>query len=157
MQLTFVCPKCQRPNRCEVTQPGQTLHCDGCSWSRPIPSGDLTDGKPLRCLVCACDDLWRQKDFPQRLGLAMVGLGALLSTIAWAYYWPKTAIGILMGFALLDLVLYALMSDVLVCYRCGSRHSGTNPDADHPHFDLETAERYRQEAKRLADSAHSPS
>ena len=110
--------------------------------------GDF-DGPPKRCLVCDCGDLWRQKDFSPRVGLTMVGLGILLSTIAWARMEPLWAIGTLMAFALLDLMLYVLMSDVLVCYRCGARHRHAHLAEDHPRFNLETHERYRQESLRL--------
>ena len=78
----------------------------------------------------------------------MVACGAIGSTIAWAYMMPMTALGILMGFALVDLLLYALMPDVLVCYRCASRHRQTGDPEQHPKFNLEVMERYRQEAIR---------
>src|SRR5690606_12320833 len=121
------------------------------SHADAVPSASST--RPTaECLVCGCDDLWRQKDFPQGLGLVIVGAGMLLSTIAWALYWPVTAIGILMAFALADLVLYARMSDVLVCYRCKARHRPHEIAAAHGTFDLETAERYRQERLRLEKS-----
>lgn len=113
---------------------------------------DLDGPRPRRCLVCGCGDLWRQKDFPQKLGLALVGLGALLSTIAVALFMPLTALGVLLAFALLDLVLFVYMPDVLVCYRCGARHGRTPLGEEYPRFDLETAERYRQEAARLSDT-----
>jgi len=103
-------------------------------------------------LACGCPDLWRQKDFPQRLGLLIVGLGALLSTIAWAYMLPVVAICILMAFALVDFLLYTLMKDVLVCYRCQACLGDSAVDEDHPRFTLEVAERYRQEEIRLKNS-----
>ena len=131
------------------------LQCQHCDWSRQVQPADLDNNKPLRCLACGNDDLWKQKDFPQRLGLFIVILGALLSSIAWAQYWPRTAIGILMGFALVDLLLYTLMKDVLVCYRCQASHRRTTYDTDHPRFELELAERYRQEAIRLKNSTES--
>lgn len=79
----------------------------------------------------------------------MVILGAVLSSIAWWYHRPLTALGILMGFALLDLVLFVVMPDVLVCYRCRARHRGAGADSEHGGFDHELAERYRQEQLRL--------
>jgi hypothetical protein len=111
----------------------------------------VTDAAPLCCLVCGCGDLWRQKDFPQRLGLALVGLGAVLSTIAVKLYMPATALGVLLAFALADLLLFAFMPDVLVCYRCAARHRHTT-SGEHPRFNLETAERYRQEVARLTEA-----
>jgi hypothetical protein len=77
-----------------------------------------------------------------------VGAAILLSTIAYALWQPVLAIGILMGFALVDALLYLFMQDVSVCYRCAARHAGFElPDAHHT-FDLEVAERYRQERLR---------
>ena len=85
----------------------------------------------------------------------MVGLGVLLSTIAWTMYMPVTAIAVLMMFAAIDLILYWLMPDVLVCYRCQARHRHANLDGQQPRFSLETAERYRQESKRLKETSQS--
>lgn len=151
MIVYFHCPACQQHVCRELTGDADALQCQECRWSRLLQAGEIEAGRPARCLLCGCSDLWRQKDFPQRLGLALVGAGILLSTIAWYYVEPLWAIGILMGFALLDLALYTLMSDVLVCYRCGARYRHAHPATDHPHFDLDIAERYRQEARRLAD------
>jgi len=114
-----------------------------------MTSHEIAQGAPSCCLVCGCNDLWRQKDFSPRLGLLIVALAVLFSTIAIYFYWPVAALAILMGFALLDLLLYLLMPDVLVCYRCGGRHRHFIDDETHPQFNLELAERYRQEAARL--------
>ena len=84
--------------------------------------------------------------------MALVALGAILSTIAWAYHLPATALGVLLGFALVDLLLFTFMKDVLVCYRCHARYRDVKFQEDHPRFNLETAERYRQEEARLKDS-----
>ena len=152
MQLIHQCPACGNQNRSQVDQTTEHIQCSHCEWSRPIGSVDLTDEKPEKCVACGCDDLWRQKDFPPQIGLPIVGLGALLSTWAWADRRPVWAIGILMGFALFDLILYALMKDVLVCYRCGARHRHMTVGEAHPRFHLEKAERYRQEEMRLEKS-----
>lgn len=100
------------------------------------------------CPVCGCDDMWRQKNFPQSIGLFMVGLAMALSTWAWMRYEPVWALGILLFFALIDWVLYIVMPDVLVCYRCRARISGLPNEAIVPKFDLEIQERYRQEEIR---------
>ena len=90
--------------------------------------------------------------FPQSLGLLMVALGAVLSTIAWSFYLPEVALGVLLAFALIDVLLYTFMGDVLVCYRCRARYANTNLRDEQPRFNLETAERYRQEAARVANA-----
>lgn len=145
--LKFVCPRCQLRVRQRV-EPGQSFKCESCGWSRTCSADDFQQGQPAHCLVCGCTDLWRQKDFPQRLGLLMVGMGIVLSTIAYALWYPAISLGILMGFALVDFLLFLFMRDVLVCYRCGARHGGFEP-VSHAAFDLEVGERYRQERLRL--------
>jgi hypothetical protein len=92
--------------------------------------------------------LWRQKDFPPGLGLLIVATAAVGSSIAWAWYRPLLALGFLFAAAFLDMILFVLMGDMLVCYRCRARHRRTRLDEQHPKFDLETAERYRQQELR---------
>jgi hypothetical protein len=111
---------------------------------------------PSQCLRCGNPDLWRQKDFPQWLGLLFVGAGAISSSIAWGYHRPVLALGILMGFALLDMALYWVMPDVLVCYRCQTRHHAADVSG-HAAFNHELAERYRQERLRLERSGQTHS
>jgi hypothetical protein len=152
MQLIYQCPVCQLPNIELVTGQTRKFACTAQDWSREISTADIDDDSPKRCLCCGNEDLWRQKDFPQALGLLMVLAGGILSTIAWAYMEPAIALGILLAFAAIDMVLYAVMKDVLVCYRCSARHRKANIHDDHPRFNLELNERYRQEEIRLAEA-----
>ncbi len=151
MWIVFECPSCHGNNVSEIVAQTEQLRCSSCSWQRPVTEAHRSAAEPAHCLVCGCEDLWRQKDFPQRLGVLMVAAGALLSTIFWWRMEPAWAIGVLLLFALVDGVLYTLMRDVLVCYRCGSRHRHTPLDGRHERFNLETHERYRQEAIRLEE------
>lgn len=84
-----------------------------------------------------------------------MGAGGLLSTIAWAWHEPIWALGILMAFALVDLLLYTFMSDMLVCYRCRARHRKTDLDDNHIPFNLELNERYIQMKKRQDEAERS--
>lgn len=152
MWIVFECPSCHGNNVSEVVAQTEQLRCSSCSWQRPVAEANRSATEPAHCLVCGCEDLWRQKDFPQRLGVLMVGTGAVLSTIFWWYMEPAWAFGVLLLFALIDGLLYTLMRDVLVCYRCGSRHRHTPLDGRHERFNLETHERYRQEAIRLEEA-----
>lgn len=150
MEIQFACPRCQRPHNTSLAGETQELACE-CGWSRPVVLAERADLPVETCVACGCGDLWRQKDFPQKLGLFMVVLGAGLSTLAWKYYLPQWALGILLLFAAIDMVLFAVMRDVLVCYRCGARYRKVPGMAATRTFDLETAERYRQEAARQAE------
>ncbi len=152
MNVSFVCPNCRQAVQARIELAAE-IECPRCSWSRPLERGESQAVAPNVCLICGCHDLWRQKDFPQRLGLALVALGAGLSTWAWALYMPLVAMGVLLAFAFADMLLYTFMPDVLVCYRCSARHRETGA-SEHAGFNLETAERYRQEAARLAQAGH---
>lgn len=149
MYLTYHCPKCDQPNRSANLAELTELTCEHCDWSRPFDEeSGWREPAPRECLRCGNSDLWRQKHFPQWLGLLFVGAGALTSSIAWAYHRPILALGILMGFALIDMLLYLTMPDVLVCYRCKTKHHAADVSG-HGAFDHELGERYRQEKIRL--------
>lgn len=149
MQIKFDCPKCLKTSRQEVTESCLKVLCAHCSWSRPIGESDRNGDRPKHCLVCGCNDIWRQKDFSPRLGVAIVALGIILSTAAMIYMQPELSLGILMAFALADMILYVVMADCLVCYRCHARYRKIASLQDGEAFDLEIHERYRQEAIRL--------
>lgn len=149
MQIVFACPSCQAPQSQRLPAEARQITCVACGFEKEIEPRPSDDAAPHRCVMCGCDDLWRQKDFPQRVGITMVAIAAILSTIAWAAYRPAVAIGILMAFAFVDLLLYTFMKDMLVCYRCGTRFRKTRIEDHHPAFNLELNERYRQEEIRL--------
>ena len=102
------------------------------------------------CPWCMTTDLYIQKDFPQGLGLFIVGVGFAISTVFWYYEMPIPAYLVLVVSMLLDLVMYHLVGDVTICYRClcQLRGAGTNPDGRYRPFDLASGERYRQERIR---------
>ncbi len=152
MRIVFECPGCQKTGMTEVGPNAAVVSCPQCSWSRPLAEENRAETEPTSCVVCGCQDLWRQKDFPQRVGVAMVVAGALISTVFWWRMEPLWAIGVLLVFALIDLVLYSVMPDVLVCYRCNARHRGTPLVGRNERFNLEKHERYRQESIRLEEA-----
>ncbi len=150
MKAVFACPRCQR-SLSATWAPGLAGLACGCGWTRPLADGDVVTDRPTRCLVCGCPDLWRQKGFPVRVGVAIVALGAAVFLICQAYYLPVTGIAVLLSLALLDMLLFMFLPDVLVCYRCQTQYKQANLSAADSQFDLETAERYRQESARLAE------
>ena len=108
-----------------------------------------------RCLVCPSTELFVRKDFPQRVGLAIVVAGLAASCVAWAWRELVLTFAILFGTALVDVVLYLVMPDCLSCYRCGARYRGAGVRGSFGGFDLETHEKHRQQTARLrAGSAH---
>lgn len=157
MHIIFQCPVCEQRTISHPEPATAPVGCSHCDWSRDEGEKDFEGDYCRRCRVCGCDDLWRQKDFPPGLGIAFVSIGAVLSTIAWSRHEPEWAIGILMAFAFIDLMLYTFMTDMLVCYRCRARHRRTALDEAHIGFNLELNERYVQMKKRQdeAETANS--
>ena len=152
MRIVFACPACHRQNLAEVSSDTAAVRCDSCSWQRPVSAENRSNQEPTTCVVCGCGDIWRQKGFPPRVGVLCVVIGALISTFFWNRMEPVWSFGVLLAVALLDGVLYFLLRDVLVCYRCRTQHRRAVLDGRHEQFDLETHERYRQEAIRLEEA-----
>ena len=105
-----------------------------------------------RCLVCPSTELFVRKNFPQRLGIAIVVVGLAMSCVAWGYRDLFWTFGILFSTALLDVILFFVVPDCLTCYRCGARYTGTDGMSEFGNFNLETHEKYRQQAARERQS-----
>lgn len=153
MEITFPCPRCEQTVQA-TWSPGQAqLPCSRCNLEFRVPEDAWSEHRLRRCLACPSHDLFIRKDFPQRIGVAIVVTGFVFSSIAWYFYEPLWAFAFLFATALIDVVLYLVMGDAINCYRCGAQYRGV-PDIDqYQVFDLETHERYRQEKIRLAERA----
>jgi hypothetical protein len=106
------------------------------------------DGTVRACLVCGNQEIYKKKDFPHRLGIAILAAAILASIVTYylRYIWATWAI--LIGSAVVDGVLYLLVGDVSVCYRCGAEYRGFAASPEHGPFELGVGERYRQEKLR---------
>ncbi len=113
----------------------------------------MQEGKLVACPLCLTSDLYLQKDFPQRLGLLIVVIGFAISTVFWYYEMPISSYLVLVVSMLLDLMMYHVVGDVTICYRCLGqvRGTGANPDGRYRPFDLAIGERYRQERIRAVE------
>ena len=152
MNITFACPHCEAPNRTEISSGDTALVCTHCTQQVQIPAGAIEHSRVHRCLVCPSTDLFVRKDFPQRLGVALVTIGLVASCVAWAYSQLYWTFGILFATALIDVVLYVVVPNALMCYRCGAMYRGAANIDQHRSFNLEIHERHRQQKIRLADT-----
>jgi hypothetical protein len=82
------------------------------------------------------------------VGIVVVGIVA--SSIAWGYTFVIATFAILFATALVDVVLYLIVPDALMCYRCGAQYRMAEGMSRHGAFNLETHERHRQQVARLA-------
>jgi DNA-directed RNA polymerase subunit RPC12/RpoP len=153
MQLSFSCSRCEQPVSVHVGPEDSSVACPNCQFciARPVDAWD--EGRLTRCLVCPSSDLFVRKNFPQGLGLAIVVLGFALSCVTWFFYWTTLTFAVLCATALADFVLYLVVGDALVCYRCGATYRRMSSPPPQGAFDLETHERYRQQAARMAAAA----
>ena len=153
MELTYACRHCGAVDRVSTVESAEGLVCPACHDERSISAGAFEGGDLAACACCGTTDLYRQKDFPQALGLAIVVAGFAVSTVFWYYERPLWTYAILLGSALLDLILYYKVPDVTICYRCLAQYrgAGANPDGAFQHFDLAVGERYRQERLRVEE------
>lgn len=149
MNVTYACPHCARAARVAFDADTTQLQCPHCGGAVRLPPEGVSDGRLHRCLVCPSAELFVRKDFPQRLGVAVVVAGIVLSSIAWGYQQVTWTFAILLATALVDVVLYFVVGDALMCYRCHAEYRGLTNHAGHGAFDLETHERYRQLGARL--------
>jgi len=150
MNMDFSCPRCQRSVRTDVAPTDAAIECPNCRQAIAVP-GDAYDGGHLRrCLVCPSTDLFVRKDFPQRVGVAIVAIGIVGSCITWAYSLLLATFAVLFATALVDVVLYWIVPDALTCYRCGAIYRTADGTGRHGPFNLETHERHRQQAARMA-------
>lgn len=152
MQLRFVCSRCEQPATIAVSADDSFIKCPHCHLQTTPPADAWDEGRLQRCLVCPSSDLFVRKAFPQRLGLAIVVLGFGVSCITWFFYWTTLTFAVLFATALADFVLYLVVGEALVCYRCHAEYRQLSSPPQHAAFNLETHERYRQQAARLAQT-----
>ena len=131
MKVKFGCPHCGHAVELE---PGTEATCAQCG--RPVSLPEAKDLAVAACLACGCPELYRHRDFNQRVGLALLALGVLLW---WLFesFWPMVAA------AAIDLLLFRTLPDVAICYRCKAHHRDFDGISALPAFDLERHEHYK--------------
>ena len=91
------------------------------------------------CAVCGDDKLYVQKDFSQKVGCLVVGIGAVL--VPWTYGLSLAVC------ALADWLAYRMLPMITVCYICRTRYRGLPVNPNHRPFELMTAQTW--EARTL--------
>src|SRR5262249_36756113 len=147
------CSQCDQTSRVEVAPSSVATVCPHCHTRLRVPEGAIEGHGVRRCLVCPSTELFVRKDFPQQLGVAIVVFGIIVSCYTWYNHWLYWTVGVFFVTALIDVVLYFVMPNALVCYRCGAHYRGVDNLDRHGSFDLATHERYRQQAIRIAEAS----
>lgn len=149
MHVTYRCPNCDELASSELIPSTESIACAQCGQHFAVPAGAVTEAAIRRCVVCPSNDLYVRKDFSQTVGVAIVVVGFVISTIFWYYRMPFWTYGTLFVTALIDVVLYFTVGNLLQCYRCQAQYRGVPGIDQFEGFNLETHERYRQQAARM--------
>jgi DNA-directed RNA polymerase subunit RPC12/RpoP len=153
IHLAYCCPRCDAPINTTIDAGTRSLECPKCGQKSTVPEGAVADDRVHRCVVCPSTDLYVRKNFSQRAGVTMVVIGMIVSSIFWYNRQIYLTYGTLFVMALVDVVLYFSLGNLLQCYRCQAQYRGMAELEGHVPFDLEMHERHRQQAARLADAA----
>jgi len=141
-EIAFACPGCRAETT--VGLEGRAL-CSSCSTETTL---DLTPSLRQmrivdRCPACGGQQLYVQRDFNQKAGLAIVVMGAVLAPFT-PYY------ASLFVAAIVDAVLYLLLPEITICYRCQAHFRGFDRNPNHHAFDLHLAEQYEVKRPRTS-------
>ena len=127
----FLCPRCEvRLARIAGEMERACESCGEASSATAPPPDTLID----HCAACGHDQLYFQKDFNRTTGIALVVVGSIF--VPWTYGLS------LLGVTILDYIVWRLVKNVIVCYRCQAVHRGYPPNPAIKPFDLVTHDRH---------------
>jgi hypothetical protein len=127
----FLCTSCEARLAREAGEPPRP--CDFCNAPTSV-TAPAADALIERCAACAHEELFFQKDFNRRTGIALVVLGSIF--VPWTYGLS------LLGVTILDYVVWRIVKDVIVCYDCQAVHRGYPPNPAIKTFDLVIHDRH---------------
>lgn len=108
-----------------------------------VPEALPADRTVTRCALCPSEAFFIRRDFPQRLGLALVILFALVASVFYYRENIPATFGILAAAVVVNLAIYPFTGRVTVCYRCRAEYRRVAYNPDHEEFDLATAEKHK--------------
>ena len=133
-EIAFPCPGCGAEALSGLDGRGRCARCGAAPTLEPSES--LRERRTVDlCPACGGTQLYVQRDFNQKAGLAIVVLGAVLAPFT-PYY------ASLFAAALIDAGLYAALPEITICYRCQAHFRGFARNPAHEAFDLHIAEQY---------------
>lgn len=155
--VSFPCPDCQAPLERPLPD-AAPAPCAGCGRAIALhgealetDAGDAAGAaRVVACPACGEKLLYKQKDFRQAIGCLVVLVAAALAP--FTYY---ASLGVA---ALIDLVLYRLSGEVVICYRipCKAHVRGVAPGPKVGAFDLSIHDYYRMLARRAEQGLAGP-
>ena len=127
----FLCPRCETRLACDAGEPARACHrCGAGNEVSAPPANAIIE----RCAACGHNQLYFQKDFNRKTGIALVVVGAIF--VPWTYGLS------LLGVTILDYVAWRIVKNVIVCYRCQAVHRGYPANPAIQPFDLVIHDRH---------------
>lgn len=125
--------------------------CSRCGAAARVEVDEALAGQGdvRRCAECGGTEFFVRKDFPQKLGLALVILFGAVASVFYFFENIPATFGTLASLVLVDAAIYFFVGRVTVCYRCRAEYRGVVYNPDHHGFDLATSEKYDPAAARL--------
>jgi hypothetical protein len=138
-----LCPAkgCLRPVWTALDDESTKSVCTHCAHAHQFEPGQVRDGNLLGCPYCSSSELYRQRDFNQTLGCAVMVVAGVASVvvnqITRDWWWLVVlAVGVA-----IDAVLYKILPDRAGCYVCHAEFRDVpNLEAIKP-YDLHDASR----------------
>jgi hypothetical protein len=127
----FLCPNCEVRLWRESGEVPRA--CDRCGAPNQV-TAPPANANLDRCAACGHEQLYFQKDFNRKTGIALVVVGAAF--VPWTYGLS------LLGVTILDYVVWRMVKDVIVCYRCQAVHRGYPANPAIKPFDLVVHDRH---------------
>ena len=135
--LSFACPSCGHAVEQVLELATTAATCAHCQATASLPEAGRLAARPHAevCPVCGGADLYQQRDFNRRLGLALAAVGLLAGP--WTHWISTVAmIGV-------DAGLYLLVPPVAICYACEAQQRGFDKEAGPAPFDIAIHDAYR--------------
>jgi hypothetical protein len=129
--VNFLCKNCDARLARVPDEPARA--CEYCGAPNDVVAPPA-DAVIERCAACAHDQLYFQKDFNRTTGIALVVLGSIF--VPWTYGLS------LLGVTILDYIVWRLVKNVIVCYRCHAVHRGYPQNPAIKPFDLVVHDRH---------------
>jgi hypothetical protein len=127
----FLCLQCETRLARDAGESARA--CEACGRATDVtapPADAIID----RCAACGHEQLYFQKDFNRRTGIALVVVGAIFAP--FTYFLSLAAVTVL------DYAIWRIVKDVIVCYECQAVHRGYPPNPALKPFDLVVHDRH---------------
>lgn len=145
MEINTYCPECENGIFLPEMPQAGLVPCKRCGKGRQATGeGELdSQGAVIRCGFCGSTQFYRQKDFNTKLGLWVLAI-----IVVMALVFNRWLIPILVGGAIMDTLLYFLLGDIVICYKCRAIYRGFPINPKIEGFDLKIHDQYEFPKKK---------